>query len=138
MGAPLNSAQQFGRAFSLVLLNSAGEGQDLSALRFRFDVQAADIETPNTARIRIYNVGADLAKLIIAEYGSVVLSAGYGSNVGEIFKGTVKQFRRGKERNVDSFLDVFAADGDTAYNFSLANQTLAAGSTPAQRFQQLA
>ena len=52
------------------------------------------------------------------------LAAGYSFNVAQIFKGTVKQFRRGKERNTDSFLDIYAADGDLEYNFKTMSVTL--------------
>jgi hypothetical protein len=128
---------QFGRAVSLVLGNESGEGLDLSNLRFRFEVSAADVETPNNCSIRVYNPSKETMREAIAEYSSVILNAGYEGNIAQIFKGTIKQFRRGKERNVDSFLDILAADGDLAYNFGLVNVSLAAGTKPEQQVQQL-
>lgn len=136
---------QFGRAASLIVSTGSGTGIDLSelgsaseGLRFRFEISATDIETPNIAMIRVYNLSEQLTKEVISEYSSVVLNAGYQFNSAQIFKGTIKQFRRGKERNVDSFLDIYAADGDVSYNFSVINKSLAAGTTGQQQFNQLA
>jgi len=119
--------QQFGRVATLLLFDQTGKGLDLSDLRFNFEITAADVETPNTAVIRVYNLSKQTVDLAIQEYSNVVIQAGYTGNVGEIFRGTVKQYRRGKERNVDSFLDIYAADSDPAYNFALVNATLAPG-----------
>jgi hypothetical protein len=129
--------QQFGRVATLLLFNQTGEGIDLSELRFHFEISASDVETPNTATIRVYNLAATTIDLAIQEYTNVVISAGYEGNTAEIFKGTVKQYRRGKEHNVDSFLDIYAADSDTAYNFGLVSTSLQAGNSPAQRAAQL-
>jgi hypothetical protein len=119
--------QQFGRVATLLLFDQQGKGLDLSDLRFNFEITAADVETPNTAVVRVYNLSKQTIDLAIQEYSNVVIQAGYEGNVGEIFRGTVKQYRRGKERNVDSFLDIYAADSDPAYNFALMNTTLAPG-----------
>jgi hypothetical protein len=64
----------------------------------------------------------------------VVLQAGYENGAfGVIFDGNVKQFRKGRLSATDTYLDLLCADGDLGYNFSVANQSLAAGSTSAQR-----
>lgn len=120
-----------------MILANGSQAIDLSNLRFRFEISASDVETPNTARIRVYNLSRDLTTYA-TEFSQVVLSAGYGNNPGQIFKGTVKQFRKGRESNVDSFLDIFAADGDLGYNFGIVNTTVPAGSTEAQRLQKYA
>jgi len=131
------SSIQFGRSWSLLLssatdvlnLSSQSSLQGQEPLRMRAEVNANDVETPNTAAIRVYNLGTQATNLAIAEFSKVQLSAGYGQNIDLIFSGTVKQFKRGKERNVDSYLDIYAADGDTAYNFGLSNTNIAAGAT---------
>lgn len=131
------SPTQFGRAANLFLAN-ASSALDLSNMHFKFDVFASDVETPNTAVIRVYNLSQQTVNEAISEYSSVVLQAGYGDQPGEIFRGTVKQFRKGKERNVDSYLEILAADGDVGYNFGFVNKTLEAGATGLQVFQALA
>lgn len=128
-----NSNALFGRSATLIVSNEqpikdqssgvvtqpTGKGVDLSQLRFTFDIKNGDFETPNTAVIRVYNLNENTRKEIINEFDTVSLQAGYQSNIGIIFRGTIKQFVAGKERNVDSFLEIRAADGDPAYNFGL-------------------
>lgn len=138
------TATQFGRAASLIVTGSSGAAFELSrlsesseGLRFRFTIVANDVENPNTAYIRVYNLSEETTRAVINEYNGVILSAGYSGNVAQIFKGTIKQFRRGKERNVDSFLDIYAADGDIAYNFATINVPLKEGSSAIDEIQQL-
>ncbi|GAA0807687.1 phage protein [Cupriavidus gilardii] len=125
------STRQFGRKVSLIIGQDSGEAVDLSELRFRFDVRRGDLQTPNSARIRVYNVSKQTAQRIEREFTRLVLQAGYPGNYGIIFDGTVKQVRRGRESQTDTYLDITAADGDSAYNFAVVNTTLAAGSTAA-------
>ncbi|MCT9071194.1 phage protein [Cupriavidus gilardii] len=125
------STRQFGRKVSLIIGQDSGDAIDLSELRFRFDVRRGDLQTPNSARIRVYNVSKQTAQRIEREFTRVVLQAGYPGNYGIIFDGTVKQVRRGRESQTDTYLDITAADGDSAYNFAVVNTTLAAGSTAA-------
>ncbi|WP_250865600.1 phage protein [Caballeronia sp. INSB1] len=110
-----------------------GDGKtflDLSELRFRFETQNSDKQTPNTLHVRIYNLSKQTAAKIGREYSTIILQAGYQQGkFGAIFFGSIKQTETGKESNVDSFVDVWAADGDIWYNGALLNQTLAAGST---------
>ncbi len=125
------STPQFGRKVSLIIGQDSGDALDLSELRFRFDVRRGDLQTPNSARVRVYNVSADTARRAQKEFSRLVLQAGYPGNFGIIFDGTIKQVRRGRENQTDTYLDITAADGDSAYNFAVVNTTLAAGSTPA-------
>ena len=109
---------QFGRKCILVLYTGAA-GLDLSQFRIKFSVQAADIESPNNAWIRVYNLSSDTMHQVATqgEYTSVSLSAGYEEgNFGVIFQGTIKQYRIGKENTTDSYLDIFAADSDVEFN----------------------
>lgn len=123
------SIPQYLRKISLKI-GSDTEAIDLSDLRIRFAVRRGTISTPNTADIRVYNVSAATAKKAqLKEFGRVVLQAGYAGNYGVIFDGTIKQVRRGRESQTDTYLDITAADGDSAYNWSVINMSLAAGST---------
>ena len=123
------SVPQYLRQISLKIGNDS-EAIDLSELRIRFSVRRGTISTPNTADIRVYNVSAETArKSQLKEFGRVALQAGYAGNYGVIFDGTIKQVRRGRESQTDTYLDITAADGDSAYNWSVINMSLAAGST---------
>ncbi|HDR9068982.1 TPA: hypothetical protein QDA90_004313 [Burkholderia vietnamiensis] len=124
------SIEQFGRKVSLIIGFDSGEALDLSELRIVFRVQRGDLQTPNSARIRVYNVSETTARRAQKEFTRVVLQAGYEGNYGIIFDGSLVQVRRGRESQTDTYLDITAADGDMAYNFAVVNTTLAAGSTP--------
>lgn len=123
---------QYKRKASLLLVDD-DEVLDLSNLRFRFQVKAMDVESPNNAAIRVYNLSRDTLVKIRGEFSRVILQAGYENNFGVIFDGTIKQFRIGREGTTDTYLDILAADGDLAYNLALVNKTLAAGSSSGDR-----
>jgi hypothetical protein len=131
------TGQQFIRASNLFLVSDS-QTLDLSNLRFKFKTTANDVETPNLAQIRVYNLADQTLKSAINEYQSVIINAGYQGNSGTIFKGSIKQFRIGKESNVDSFLDIYAADADVPYNFATINATLQKGYTPTAELNALA
>lgn len=127
------NVQQFGRTAQLVVTNQSST-IDLSKLKFRFQVSNADVESPNTAVIRVYNAKRQTVAAIVKEYTDVVLSAGYPGNVAIIFQGSIMQFQFGKESNVDSFIELRCSDGDTLYNFGVVNGSLPGGTTYAERF----
>lgn len=103
------------------------DGLDLSDLHFRFQVTSSDGQTPNMMTIRVYNLDDNTLRSIIKEYDQVSLEAGYVStNFGLIFAGTIRQYKRGRENSVDSFLEILAADNDIGYNFGFISQTLSA------------
>lgn len=127
---------QWGRKVGLFLMKNlsttADTLLDLSQFHIRFNVQNADVESPNNATIRVYNLSKETLFKISrsGEYSGVVLNAGYeGGNYGVIFRGSIKQFKIGRENATDSYLDIYAADGDIAYNQGIANTSLVAGAT---------
>jgi len=129
------SVQQYGRKISL-LVGTDSSALDLSAFRIKFTVRRGDYQTPNSLDVRVYNVSSNTANLITKEFSRVVLSAGYdGGNFGLLFDGTLKQKRTGRESATDTYLDLTAADGDEAYNFSVMALSLAAGATPANSIE---
>lgn len=131
--------QQYIRRASLIVA-SGRDGIDLSNMRFRFNIQQADTQSPNNCTVRVWNLSAATQQLIISngEFTRVVIQAGYGEQFGVIFDGTIKQFGRGRENATDTYLDILAADGDIAYNFGLVSGTIAAGSTPQKRVEVIA
>ncbi len=116
-----------------LILFTGEKGIDLSDFRIKFDVQATDLESPNHASIRVYNLAPSLIEslAIKGEYNEVTLQAGYLSNFGLIFQGTIRQFRVGRENAKDTYLDILAADWDIGYNQGFVNTSLNKP-TPAQ------
>lgn len=129
------SVPQYLRQISLKV-GDANNAIDLSELRIRFAVRRGDFRTPNSADIRVYNLSEDTVQRVQKEFERVVLQAGYAGNYGTIFDGTIKQVRRGRESQTDTYIDITAADGDSAYNFAVMNVTLAAGSTAQDHLEQ--
>lgn len=134
------SGQQWIRKGSLIVAASAQSGAtnepalDLSQFRYTFNIRQQDAQSPNSAVIRVYNLADSTVQQIKSEFQRVVVQAGYiNAAYGVIFDGTIKQTRSGRERNVDSYLDILATEGDLPYNFGVINTTLAAGATPADQ-----
>lgn len=75
--AAAESDRLWGRACSLLVADAAGQGLELGELRVVFATKKGDIETPNTAEIRVYNLSNDTANQIQREFTRVVLQAGY-------------------------------------------------------------
>lgn len=121
------SQTQYLRKINLIVADKNGSGLNLSQLRIIFDVKLSDSQTPNTAKIRVYNLSQTVASQIQQEFTSITLQAGYESNFGTIFAGSIKQVIYGSENNVDTFIDISASDGDIAYNYSFVNKSLSAG-----------
>lgn len=122
------SVPQYLRKATLIIGDDE-EALDLSEMRFRFAIRRGDIQTPNSCDVRIYNLSQTTAQKIKKEFTRVLLQAGYEGNFGTIFDGTIKQIRRGRENPTDTYIDVTAADGDSAYNYSVTSISLAAGQT---------
>jgi hypothetical protein len=133
------TSDQYLRKIGLVVTKPAQQGAtpstalngiDLSELRITFKTTQSDVQTPNTALIRVYNLSDQTANQIQREFTGVKLQAGYQNGAfGIIFDGTIKQVRRGRENQVDTYLDIYAADGDIPYNQTTVNISLAAGAT---------
>lgn len=128
------SVRQYGRKLSLIVGND-GAALDFSSLRVHFSIRRGDFQTPNSADVRIYNVNDETANRITQEFTRVVVQAGYEGNFGLIFDGTIKQARAGRIDAKDSYIDITAADGDEAYNFSTMALSLAAGAKPTDAVQ---
>lgn len=122
--------QQWLRAITLVV--TAGEkGLVLSNMRVRFEVRQIDSASFNNAYIRVYNLSDQTAEQIKKEFQRVVLQAGYeNGEQAQVFAGNIVQTRHGHESNVDSYVDIYAVDGDIAGNFGNLNKTLEASATP--------
>lgn len=117
----------YDRKLSIVLGEAGKTGLDFSQFRVTFSVRRGDQQTPNSVDCRIYNLSTQTQNQVKNEFDTIVLQAGYANNFGLIFRGDIKQIRSGRENAKDTYLDITAADGDEAYNFSYIRYTQAAG-----------
>lgn len=103
-----------------------------AGLRIVFTVQQATSQTPNSAEITIYNLADDFASRVVKENNYVILQAGYEwGQAGTIFTGTIRQYKRGHDNATDSYLKIYAADGDAPYTKAWTNTTIKS-QTPAK------
>jgi hypothetical protein len=87
----------------------------------------------------VYNLSQETIQRIQGEFSEVVLNAGYqNGNYGVIFKGTIKQFKIGRENAIDSYLDILAGDGDIEYNQAFIELSLKSNTTPKQQVEEIA
>lgn len=115
-----------------IRFGGAGRGIELSGLACQFVVEKSDAEAPNTGTFVIYNLTAETVSRIQQEFKTVLASAGYAANFGEVFHGNIKRTEWGRE-GTETVLTVEAGDGEEAYNYAVLNTTLAAGSTARKR-----
>ncbi|WP_448952123.1 phage protein [Labrys neptuniae] len=122
-------SQQWIRDYNLTVSGSGGS-INLSNFRIVFEIHHKTVQTPNNGLFRIYNLSRNTAnRLGSKEFTDLTFSAGYVGNTGVIFKGSIIQPIKGRETPTDTFVQLLCQEGDAAYNFSVANKTLAAGST---------
>lgn len=128
-----------GSGFELSSEQSASpDGLQRGGLRIHFTIKQANANTPNTAEITVYNLADQTAADLIDEFDYVVLQAGYQfGNFGVIFAGQIKQYKKGHENVTDSYLTIYAADGDQAINNATVNQTAPEGTTADQKWQAM-
>jgi hypothetical protein len=120
---------QWKRRCSLILADKSGDGLDFSDLRLVFSIVKGEMQTPNTATIKVYNAKPETLAKARKEFTRVLLQGGYESNFGLLFSGTVIQYRMWDENNTDKIFEIWASDGDAAYNHAVVTQSLPAGSS---------
>jgi len=135
-------SQQYLRNCSLVVADPSGKGIELGALRVVFEVRRGDTQTPNTCDCRVYNLSTNTSNQLryrgASEFTQLCLKVGYQEQpLAQIFYGSIKQVRQGREDQKNSYIAITAADGDEPYNFAPIAMTLAAGHTPLQGVQSI-
>jgi len=123
------SVRQYDRKVS-ILVGNESSAIELSALRVQFKIRRSDFQEPNSADVRILNVAETTSNRLTREFTRLVIQGGYEGNFGLLFDGAIKQARVGRVNALDSYVDITAADGDAAYNYSYTALTLAAGAQP--------
>ena len=112
-----------------------GAGLDLSDFRITFNISQSDYETPNLANIKVYNLGQNTKQSLKSEFQRITLQGGYDfpNGTGVIFDGDIRQVLFGNDSNVDSYVEIIAAEGDIAYNNAVCSASLAKGATNADQ-----
>lgn len=111
---------------------------DLSDMRIVFRVNQATTDNAQFAEIYVYNLSEDTmntleGEAVVTAGQKVILEAGYGDDMGIIFKGDVFQVRRGRESQTDTWFCMLAQAGNKALSTAVVKQEFAAGTTPVQQ-----
>ena len=93
---------------------------------------------PNQAQISIYNLNAKTENEIIQEGYRIIVEAGYQSNYGQIFDGTVIMCNRYKQKGTDYILNILALDGSQFINEGYCSFSYAKGQTARQVVNDIA
>lgn len=64
----MSNQLQYLRKINLIVADKNGDGLDLSQFRIVFDVKLSDSQTPNTAKVRVYNLSQTVASQIAGIY----------------------------------------------------------------------
>lgn len=111
---------------------------DLSEMRIKFRIGQATVDNPKFAEIYIYNLSPATMNRLSGENGfgevgqTVILEAGYASELDIVFKGQVFQYRRGRDNPTDTWLCILAQSGNNAINYAVVNKAVPAGMTQQQ------
>jgi hypothetical protein len=134
----------FLRKSSVVVGTAAGDGVDLSSLHHRFITSIRTTDSPNTLKLRIWNLAQNTINTLTQqnsgtyEFSRVVLKAGYQQGpYGTIFDGEVMYMRKGRENGTDTFLDIDVGEGNKGYNFGVVNTTIAPGTSLSDAAKQV-
>lgn len=111
--------------------NGAVQALDLSDFRITFRVAQATVNSPKFAEIYIYNLSEEMMNLLAGKDNeqkgqTIILEAGYQSFYDIVFKGSVFQFRRGRDNPTDKFLCIIAQSGEAA-KYAITNASVIAG-----------
>jgi archaellin len=120
------------RKINLTVYEASGSGIDLSNMRIVFTVKKTTNASPNQLYARVYNLSKETQQKV-KSFHRVQLSAGYKSQFGMIFDGTVVLYVQGKENTVDTYIDIFAGDQEELLNNGSVILTWPAGTVPSQR-----
>lgn len=131
------SDRQWLRAYELIIGKSGGEGIKTGELRISFKVKKGDTESPNEAKIRVWNLSDNTLQRAKKEFDRVILQAGYQDNYGLIYSGNIIGKRVIREGGVDTILELTCGDGDDAYINAVMNKTLKAGAQPKDVIQEV-
>lgn len=135
----MNNNQWLRRIELLLSTQDHSKFIDLSQFHIKFSVGAEDLETPNTCEIRLYNLAKETAAYVLTEFNTVTLNAGYiGGSFGSIFQGTIKQVKFGRENATDTYVDIYASDGDVVYLNGTVVDNIPKGKTLAETVQKVA
>lgn len=124
----------FDRQVRLSIGEDGGSGFEIGAaaangipLHIKFSVEKADVESPNTGKVTVWNLNRAHLAALEKQDCVVIIRAGYGGNLTQAFAGTVTHAATSKE-GADQMTEIELADSmvelrDTNLSVSYADGT---------------
>lgn len=111
-----------------VIIGNANQALSLKDLRIAFEIKKSNVSYPNLAKIQIYNLSFQTRNLIKKEFTNIIVNAGYVGQMQLIFSGNIKNVYH-RIDGVDTITEIYAGDGDIAWQDGIANITFGAPMT---------
>lgn len=124
----------FDRQARVAIGEEGGAGFEIGAaaadgipIHIKFAFEKADVESPNTGKVTIWNLNREHLAALEKQDCMVIVRAGYGGNLSRAFSGTVTHASTTKE-SADQMTEIEVADGmvelrDTNLSLSWAEGT---------------
>ncbi len=124
----------FDRQVRVAIGESGGSGFEIGAsgaegipLHVKFSFEKADVESPNTGKVTIWNLNKEHLAELEKKDCVVVIKAGYADNISEAFKGTVTHASTTKD-GADCMTEIELSScmvelRDTSFSLSYAEGT---------------
>ena len=124
----------FDRQVRVAIGEGGGAGFEIGAaaasgipLHIKFSFEKADVESPNTGKVTIWNLNKEHVAALEKQDCMVIVRAGYGSNLPQAFSGTVTHASTTREA-ADQMTEIEVADSmvelrDTNLSISYAEGT---------------
>ncbi len=100
----------------------------IDALRIAFKVEKADQSEPNSSEISTWNLSATTRGAIEDETQTVILEAGYGEDISQVFSGDIRVDGISSRREGPDWITTLKGqDGGDAFRRARIQESLAAG-----------
>jgi hypothetical protein len=133
----------FNRAAEIEFTAPNQDSRILRGIRISFSVEKTEEDTPNSAKVTIYNLNNDTRSYLQQKGAGAILSAGYNFNadpkngsVKVLFNGTIKKLQNKKEKTgIQTSFELI--DGISAYTTKRIERSYKAGVTAGQLYRDL-
>lgn len=105
-------------------------------LRMSFQVVSSVRPEPNTAELTIYNLNEDSRAAVQKSLVPVIIEAGYGTNLSQIFKGYLRD-ATSQNKGTDWVTTLITGDGEIAWKQSRVSESFKKGAEIDKVIEQL-
>lgn len=130
------STQLFDRKIEVSIGESGKTGFLYRDLRIGFKVEKSLSDKPNKATVKIYNLAINNRSQVEKTNNAVVIKAGYGQEIDNIFSGDVSKAFTEQDKT-DFITTIESGDGEIAYKTSVIEKSYSKGTDLKSVFSDL-